>query len=138
MHIKYTVDLICLLAFIEGPRAHYQAESGQAAFKNFISSNASIYTVKRCNKTACQSLAQECLNRKLQPPSDMGLLKRTPDRSQLPWVTARSLATHLSFLLYKHFKKKSLSKVNAFCSDGLSPGNQKCSTLLITEKVIKQ
>ena len=57
MHIKYTVGLICLLAFIEGLRAHYQAETGWAVFKNYISSNASIYTVERRNKKACQRLA---------------------------------------------------------------------------------
>lgn len=44
MHIKHTVGLICSLAFIEGLVAHYQAETGWAVFKNYISSNASIYT----------------------------------------------------------------------------------------------
>ena len=63
MHIEYTVGLICLLALIEGLRAHNQTETGQAVLKNYISSNTSIYTIenatKKHDKTCLRMFQQE-------------------------------------------------------------------------------
>lgn len=56
MHIKHTVDLICLPAFTEGFRARYQAETGWAVFRDYIAPNTPIYTVERRNRKPARDL----------------------------------------------------------------------------------